>query len=87
MAKKKAPQKKYPRVSFVDDEGKKYYYGDLSPKFMSTILEDMGHRLLDLHGKGANHISRRDNNEVFEMSFRLREIAERIKNHYPDTDY
>ena len=72
---------------FVDEDGKKYYYDQLSPKFMASILEDMGHRLLDLHSKGANHISRHDNNKVFEMGFGLQEIADRIKNHYPTTDY
>lgn len=87
MAKKKPPQKKYPRVSFVDADGKKHYYDQVSPKFMAQILDDMGSRLLDLHSKGSNHISRKDNNQIFDIGFFLQEVAERIKTHYPSSDY
>ncbi len=31
----------------------------------------------------AGVVSRRDNNEMFEMDFELREIARRIRNQYP----
>jgi len=37
-----------------------------------------------LHVEGAEHISRRDNNWVFEARFRLREIADRIDRSYGD---
>lgn len=36
---------------------------------------------------GANHISRSDNNAVFEFEHALKRIAERIAEKYSDTDY
>lgn len=85
MAKKK--KQLYPRASFTDSDGHKHYYDNLTAGQMAKILDDMGHRLLDLHGAGANHISRKDNNELFEVSFFLKECAERIKTKYPSSDY
>ncbi len=40
-----------------------------------------------LHGAAANYISRRDNNWQFEVSFKLRHVADRILKEYDVGDY
>lgn len=40
-----------------------------------------------LQVEGSNHISRVDNNAVFEFACALRRIASRIKKRYPVTTY
>lgn len=62
-------KKLYPKAKFTDSDGWKHYYENLTPDQMSKILDDMAHRLMNLHSVGANHISRKDNNELFECSF------------------
>lgn len=44
----------------------------------------MAKRMLHLHNAAANHISRRDNNVVFEMGWKCRAIADRIEREYEE---
>lgn len=44
-------------------------------------------KLERLHSDAADHISRLDNNRVFEISFYLRQVAKRINEKYEDTNY
>lgn len=44
-------------------------------------------KLLRLHSSAANHISRKDNNAVFDLSFYLSDVAKRILDGYSDLDY
>jgi len=40
-----------------------------------------------LQTAAAEHISRRDNNQIFEIEHWLMDVAERIAKGYPETDY
>lgn len=74
--------KLYPKKVGKNDDWNLFDYDINKSSELSKIYDDMANRLMQLHSHGANFISRKDNNEVFEMAYSLKYIAERIKENY-----
>jgi ribosomal protein S25 len=74
--------KLYPQKCGKIDDWTLFNYDIKKEKELSKIYDDMAHRLMQLHSEGANFISRKDNNEIFEIAYSLKHIAERIKEKY-----
>ena len=88
MKKSKKAFQLTPPAQGKDEDGWLFFdYSNLTQSQTAKIYKDLSHRLMRMHSAGANHILRKDNNKVFEIAFFLREVAERIKKNYPDSDY
>lgn len=51
------------------------------------VLRRIAKKLHGIQVPAAPHISRKDNNQVFEIAFYLEAVAKRIEEGYPDTNY
>jgi len=51
------------------------------------VYKKLAKKLYKLHTDASAHISRKDNNRVFEISIFFRSVARRIKEEYYDTNY
>lgn len=49
--------------------------------------KEIAEKLQDLHSSASEHISRRDNNRVFDIYCFLDQVADRIENEYDDLEY
>jgi hypothetical protein len=60
---------------------------DMTRKQAAKAYERVADELERLQGAASNHISRRDNNWVFERVYSFRYIAERIRRKYDVGEY
>lgn len=74
--------KLYPKKVGKNNDWNLFAYDIAKSSELSKIYDDMANRLMQLHSHGAEFISRKDNNKVFEMAFSLKYMAERIKENY-----